>query len=84
MAALLVTVPVPTEAEVSSETLEKVLSESFGDAERSNVTGKNVTPFLLARMSERSHGATLRANIALLENNARAATKIACALNATL
>ena len=37
----------------------------------------NVTPFLLARMAELSKGATLRANIALLENNARVAAQIA-------
>jgi len=40
-----------------------------------------VTPFLLARLSERSNGKTLDANIALLENNARVGAQIACALN---
>ena len=79
-AALLVTVPVPAAAEVPVSSLERVLNESLNDAEKANITGRELTPFLLARMSERSGGATLRANIGLLENNARVAAKIACAI----
>lgn len=78
--ALLVTVPVPREAEVESSTLNDALNESLSQASRENITGRDLTPFLLARMSERSQGATLRANIALLENNANVATQIARAL----
>lgn len=79
--AILVTVPVPLEAEVSSELLEEVLDEAINEAERAGVKGRELTPFLLSRMSERSEGATLRANIALLENNARVAAQIARALS---
>lgn len=75
--ALLVTVPVPVEAEVESAVLTEILDESLSEAERSNIYGRDLTPFLLARMSERSQGATLGANIALLENNARVAALIA-------
>jgi pseudouridine-5'-phosphate glycosidase len=75
--ALLVTVPVPVEAEVPAAALTEFLEQSLAAAEESNVTGRDVTPFLLARMAELSQGATLRANIALLENNARVAAKIA-------
>jgi len=81
--ALLVTVPVPTEFEVSSKLLEKVLEESLHEAETRGIKGRDVTPFLLARMSEQSDGATLRANIALLENNARVAAEIAVALSSS-
>jgi len=79
--ALLVTVPVPPEAEVGSALLEKVLNDSLAEAERQRITGRDVTPFLLARMSEQSKGATLKANIALLENNARVAAQIAKVLS---
>jgi pseudouridylate synthase len=78
--ALLVTVPVPDAAEVDAELLNAVLDDSLEQAKRDQITGRDVTPFLLARMSERSDGATLRANIALLENNARVAAQIAGAL----
>lgn len=79
--ALLVTVPVPVAAEVPQEMLDRILDESLRDAEDSRITGRELTPFLLARMAERSEGATLRANIALLENNARVAAQIASELN---
>jgi pseudouridine-5'-phosphate glycosidase len=75
--SLLITVPVPLAAEVPEAFLDKILNDSLADAETSNVTGRDVTPFLLARMAERSDGATLRANIALLENNAQVAAQIA-------
>jgi pseudouridine-5'-phosphate glycosidase len=79
--ALLVTVPVPAAAEVSPGLLNRILDESLGDAEASTITGRDLTPFLLSRMAERSEGATLQANIALLENNARLAAQIARALS---
>src|SRR5688500_12258564 len=82
--ALVVTVPVPAEAEVDSDLLQRVLDDSLAEAERQRIAGRDLTPFLLARMAEQSAGATLRANIALLENNARVAAKIARALHTNL
>ena len=75
--ALLVTVPVPAKSEVPAEELQQVLTTALEDAEWKGVTGSALTPFLLSQMAERSGGATLRANIALLENNARVAAEIA-------
>jgi pseudouridine-5'-phosphate glycosidase len=75
--ALLVTVPVPGGAEVNPDFLREVLDEALGEASRREVAGRELTPFLLARMAERSNGATLRANLALLESNARVAARIA-------
>ncbi len=67
--ALLVTVPVPAAAEIPDEELKSILDQSLRDAERSGASGRELTPFLLARMAHLSKGTTLRANIALLENN---------------
>jgi len=78
---LLVTVPVPSEFEVPSEALQAILEEALHAADEQQVGGRDLTPFLLARMAQRSEGATLRANIALLENNARVAAEIAGALS---
>jgi pseudouridine-5'-phosphate glycosidase len=75
--ALLVTVPVPEKFEVPIEDLQPVLTTALEDAEWKGITGSALTPFLLSQMAERSGGATLRANIALLENNARVAAEIA-------
>jgi pseudouridylate synthase len=78
--SLLVTVPVPAPDEVAAELLESVLSDALVKAEAEAITGRDLTPFLLSRMAEQSAGATLRANLALLENNARVAAAIAQAL----
>jgi pseudouridine-5'-phosphate glycosidase len=78
--ALLVVVPVPAAAEVPSEMLNRVLDEAVNEAEKSRVGGRELTPFLLSRMAQRSGGATLKANIALLENNAQVAAEVASAL----
>ena len=79
--ALLVTVPVPAAAEIAEEVLERILEQSLRDAEESHITGRDLTPFLLARMAALSEGATLRANIALLESNVLVAARIASELS---
>ena len=78
--ALLLGVPVPAKFEVPAEELQPVLTTALEDAEWKGITGPELTPFLLRQMAERSGGATLRANIALLENNARVAAAIATAI----
>lgn len=78
--ATLVCVPVPEDAEIPADTLQEVLDEALNEAQGRNIAGRELTPFLLSRMAERSGGATLSSNIALLEKNARVAAEIACAL----
>lgn len=78
--ALLVTVPIPAAAEIEAAPLQKLLDEALNEAERSSIGGRDLTPFLLSSMARQSGGTTLRANIALLENNARVAAEIAQAL----
>jgi pseudouridine-5'-phosphate glycosidase len=78
--ALVVCVPVPEEFEVPAERLQNALDEALEQAGREAVVGRDLTPFLLSHMASRSEGSTLRANVALLENNARVAAEIARAL----
>jgi len=78
--AIVVTVPVPRDSELDSVELEKLLAELVRSASDQNITGKNVTPFLLSELSTRTGGRTLISNIALLENNASVAAEIAKAL----
>jgi pseudouridylate synthase len=79
--ALLVTVPVPDAFDVPAVALERALAVALTQANLERVTGRELTPFLLSRMAQTSEGGTLRANIALLENNARVAASIAAALH---
>jgi len=76
--AILLTVPVPPEFEIETAELENILTESLLSADEKNICGKEITPFLLSKMTELSAGKTLAANIRLLENNARVAALVAC------
>jgi len=78
--AILVTVPLPEEEEVPSSLVEEVLAKALEMAEVQGVRGGALTPFLLGRLNELTQGATLRANIALLKDNARVAAGVAQAL----
>ena len=78
--ALLVTVRVPAAFEMPADLLQGALNEALGEAKRVGIAGSELTPFLLSHMANSSEGATLRANIALLENNARVAAQIAQSL----
>jgi len=50
-------------------------------AKEKSITGKAVTPFILALMHEQSQGQSLKANIALVKNNALLASQIAVAIS---
>jgi pseudouridine-5'-phosphate glycosidase len=76
----LVVVPVPVEDEVPANEIKDVIDEALEASEREGVAGRNVTPFLLSRIASKTEGRALRANIALLKNNARIAGAIAVAL----
>ena len=78
--SILVTVPVPPRFEIERNELESILADALKLADENGIRGKEITPFLLAQMSEHSGGRTLDANIALLENNASIAAQIASAL----
>ncbi|HEY0003554.1 MAG TPA: pseudouridine-5'-phosphate glycosidase [Pyrinomonadaceae bacterium] len=78
--ALLLTVPVPAESEIPAEVMQGFLDQSLDEAARRKIKGRELTPFLLASLARQSDGATLKANIALLENNARVAAQMAQAL----
>ena len=78
---MLVTVPVPEEAEVPREEVEPAIERAVAEADEKGIKGKALTPFLLARISDLTGERSLRANLALLENNARVAARIALAIN---
>jgi len=71
--------PIPQAAEISKDLLEPLINQALKEAEQQGVTAKAVTPFLLDRIFELTNGQSLSANIALVLNNARFASKVACA-----
>lgn len=77
----LVTVPIPADSELPADEAELAIASALAEAEEQGIQGKGVTPFLLARVSELTGQASLRANVALLLNNACVASAIAVALS---
>ena len=77
---LIVGVPVPELDELSPEESERAVEAALHEAARCGITGKEVTPFLLARVSELTGHRSQTANTSLLVNNARVAAQIGCAL----
>jgi pseudouridine-5'-phosphate glycosidase len=75
--AILVAVPPPAEVALDHEAIESTIKKALDEAHRKNISGQAVTPFLLGRVSELTGGASLRANLGLLHNNASIAAEIA-------
>ncbi|MFQ5739705.1 MAG: pseudouridine-5'-phosphate glycosidase [Acidobacteriota bacterium] len=79
---VLVVHPVPESQALEAETAERLIQEALAEAGSRGIAGKEVTPFLLARIAERSGGRALQANRALLVANAVVAARIARQLRA--
>lgn len=77
---MLVANPVPASDEIPPETMAVHIAAAQRAAEAEGISGKAVTPFLLSKILDLTQGASLKTNIALVENNARLAAKIAAAL----
>ena len=75
--ALLVCQPLPVEDELPLQVVEGTIQQARNEAHEQGVHGQMLTPFLLSRMAELTGGASLKANLKLLVNNARLAARIA-------
>ncbi|MCL4118905.1 UNVERIFIED_CONTAM: hypothetical protein GTU68_004832 [Idotea baltica] len=69
--------PIPADDELSHEYLTPIIQQALTEADENNIAAKSVTPFLLQRIFELTDGTSLSANIALVLNNAKLASKIA-------
>jgi pseudouridine-5'-phosphate glycosidase len=74
---ILVVVPPPADVAVPREKIEGLIQQAVQEAEEQGIHGAKVTPFLLARVSQLSGGESMKANLALLRNNARVSARIA-------
>ena len=78
-AALLVANPLPVDRQVDPVLHDRVLTDGLDAATAAGVTGKDVTPFLLAHFHDASGGESLRANTEIILANAALAGRIAVA-----
>lgn len=74
--------PIPVEHEIPAAEISGAIDEALAELDRQGVTGQEVTPFLLARVVERTGGRSLDANLALVRHNAEVAAHIAVELAA--
>ncbi|XP_011605810.2 pseudouridine-metabolizing bifunctional protein C1861.05 [Takifugu rubripes] len=81
---LLLAVPIPEEQAAAGRQIQEAVEAAVTEARTKGVTGKDVTPFVLQMVNDLTKGASLRANIALIQNNARVGSRIACALSTQL
>jgi len=77
--AILVVAPPPVDAALSEPDMAAAVDQALAEAKAQKLRGQAVTPFLLGRVSELTGKASLKANLALLLNNAQIATQIALA-----
>jgi pseudouridine-5'-phosphate glycosidase len=80
--AVLLCVPPPADLALPRAESDHAVANAVAEADRRGVAGAALTPFLLSRIAEITDGRSLRANRALLENNAGVAAEIAVALAA--
>lgn len=74
---ILVANPIPEIDEIPAKIINSYIEKAQAEMENNNISGKQVTPFLLKRIFELSNGSSLISNIALVKNNAYIAAKIA-------
>lgn len=72
--------PIPQADELPAGVYDTALEAALRECREEGRRGRDVTPWLLERLRERTGGATVTANRALLRNNARVAGELAVAL----
>ena len=77
--ALVVANPLPTDEQLDPAVHDEVLASALSTMEREGVTGKAVTPFLLAYFHEATQGRSVEVNVRIILRNAALAGEVAVA-----
>jgi pseudouridine-5'-phosphate glycosidase len=77
---VLICVPVPAAGELPRAQAVAAITRATADAEEAGIHGPSLTPWVLQRVAELTDGRSIRANTALIINNARVAGLLAAAL----
>lgn len=77
---IVICAPIPVEFALPPDEAEGAIARAVDDASAAGIHGPAATPFVLARVAALTDGRSVRANLALIENNARVAARIATAL----
>ncbi|CAM3882594.1 MULTISPECIES: pseudouridine-5'-phosphate glycosidase [Shewanella] len=69
--------PIPAEYALDKAMIDQVIKDAVAEMDAKGISGKASTPFLLAKVAEKTEGSSLAANIQLVFNNAKLAAQIA-------
>jgi len=69
--------PIPEKFEMEYASINQAIEKALAEARTQNISGKDITPFLLSRIEQLTEGKSLAANIRLVYNNAKLAAEIA-------
>ncbi len=75
--AVAVVNPIPADDEIPAHEIDAIIDRALNDMGAAGIHGKEATPYLLGRIVELTGGASLTANIALVNNNARLGARLA-------
>ncbi|KAG8012781.1 Pseudouridine-metabolizing bifunctional protein C1861.05 [Nibea albiflora] len=78
---VLLAVPIPDEHAAVGQEIEEAIQAAVTEASAKGITGRDVTPSILQKVNDLTKGKSLQANIALIHNNAKVGSQIACALS---
>lgn len=78
---ILLAVPIPEKYKEDGEKAHSVIEAALEEAKNKEIVGKYITPFVLDQVRLLSEGASLRANIGLLENNVYVGSQVAVELS---
>ena len=73
---MLITNPIPEAYAMDDGVINGAIDQAVAEAEEQGIRGKEITPFLLARVAELTGGDSLASNIQLVYNNARLASEL--------
>jgi pseudouridine-5'-phosphate glycosidase len=79
---ILVANPLPESAQLDRDIHDRLLSEALAAAQAAEVTGKEITPFLLDYIHSHTHGSSVDVNLEIVRGNCRLAAGIASAYSA--
>ena len=77
---VLLGVPIPEDQAADGDKIEEAIKIAVEEAKDKNISGREVTPYILSRLNDLTGGESLKANLALVLNNARVGANVAVEL----
>ncbi|MGD9909667.1 MAG: pseudouridine-5'-phosphate glycosidase [Candidatus Izemoplasmatales bacterium] len=74
---ILIVNPIPKEDSLDSHYINHIIDEAIAQSIKDGIEGKDVTPYLLKKIVEKTDGKSLAANLALVYNNAKVGAQLA-------